>query len=228
MVRVALIPARGGSQRIPRKNIKPFLGVPILTRVIETLEASGSVDRIVVSTDDEEIADIARNAGAEVPFMRPSDLADNHTGARPVIRHGIDELALADDDVVVVMYPTAVMTTPEDLRSAADMLISEESCEFVLSVAEFPAPVQRALHLSENGEVSPREPEYLLRRSQDLRPAFYDIGQFYWGRVGAWRSGSPVVQAKCRAYVIDQWRAVDIDTPDDWIRAEMVYRVQNA
>ncbi|MGO1226989.1 MAG: pseudaminic acid cytidylyltransferase [Brachybacterium sp.] len=228
MERVALIPARGGSQRIPRKNIKSFLGVPILSRIIETLEASDSVDRIVVSTDDQEFADIARRAGADVPFMRPGDLADNHTSTRPVIQHGIDELDLADDDVVVVMYPTAVMTTPDDLRAASSMLLGEESCEFVLSVAEFPAPVQRALHLSESGEVSPREPEHLLRRSQDLRAAYYDIGQFYWGRVGAWRSATPVVQAKCRAYVVDQWRAVDIDTPDDWTRAEMVYRVQHA
>jgi len=226
--RVALIPARGGSQRIPRKNIKPFLGVPILSRIIDTLEASGSVDRVVVSTDDEEIAEIARGSGADVPFMRPDELADHHTGARPVIQHGIDELDLSDEDVVVVMYPTAVMTTPDDLRTAAEMLLGDDACEFVLSVAEFPAPVQRALHLGEAGEVSPREPEHLLRRSQDLRSAYYDIGQFYWGRVGAWRSPTPVVRARCRAYVMDQWRAVDIDTPDDWTRAEMVYRVQHA
>lgn len=228
MERVALIPARGGSRRIPRKNIRSFLGTPILSRIIDTLEASGTVDRIVVSTDDAEIAEIARRSGADVPFLRPADLADDYTGARPVIQHGLNALELADDDVAVVMYPTAVMTTPEDLRSAASMLLGEESCEFVLSVAEFPAPVQRALHLSATGEVSPREPENLLRRSQDLRTAYFDIGQFYWGRVGAWRSATPVVQARCRAYVVDQWRAVDIDTPEDWTRAEMAYRVLHA
>ncbi len=222
--RLALIPARGGSQRIPRKNIKEFLGVPALLRVVKTLIASSVVDRVVVSTDDHEIAEVARAAGAEVPFMRPAELADSFTGARPVIQHAVRALRLDDDANVVVVYPTALLTTVADLQGSAE-LFEGGSCDFVLSVAEFPAPVERSLLVGESGYVVAREPEFVLARSQDLPTSYHDIGQFYWGSAAAWLTDIPVVRARCRAYVVDSWRAVDIDTPADWVRAELTHRL---
>lgn len=221
---MVLIPARGGSQRIPRKNIKDFLGVPALTRVVHTVIDSRTADRVVVSTDDAEIAEVARAAGAETPFLRPPELADSRTGARPVIQHAIDVLDLPDAARVGVVYPTALLTVADDLRTSA-ALLNDEDCDFVLSVTEFAAPVERALLVNDENMVHPRDPGSILARTQDLQQAYHDVGQFYWGSAGAWRTATPVVQARCRAFVLDMWRAVDIDTPTDWLRAEMIFRV---
>lgn len=222
--RIALIPARGGSKRIPRKNIREFHGVPAIQRVIRTLRATDLFQRIVVSTDDDEIAEVAETAGAEVPFRRPAELADSFTGARPVIQHALRELGLRSETVVGVFYATAVLTTSQDVLESS-RLFDGSGSDFVLSVAEFPAPVERALLVAANGSVRSRDPEHILARSQDLESAYYDIGQFYWGSAGAWLGPRPVVQSVCSAFVVDAWRAVDIDTPEDWDRAEKVFKV---
>lgn len=225
--RFALIPARGGSQRVPRKNIREFLGVPALARVVKTLHESGAVEEVVVSTDDDEIASVARKAGALVPFKRPARLADAYTGARPVIQHALQALGAPDSAIVGVFYPTAVLMTPIDVQASAELLTSME-VEFVLAVTEYSAPVERALLLREGNLVTPRHVDHVGSRSQDLGRSYHDIGQFYWGRSASWRTGVPVVQARSRAYVIESWRAVDIDTPEDWVRAEIAYRMMNA
>ncbi len=224
---IALIPARGGSRRIPRKNIKNFLGVPALARVVHTLQTSQVIDRVIVSTDDREIASVAQAAGAEVPFIRPVELADDHTGARPVIQHAIEAAELAPGTQLGVFYPTAVLTTPDDVSSSSK-LFQNEPCDFVISVVEFPAPIERALDIDERGGVSSRHTEFTQTRTQDLRPAYYDTGQFYWGSVDAWQSDVPVVQSRTHAFIIDPWRTVDIDTPDDWRRAELLHQVLHA
>lgn len=221
---IALVPARGGSKRIPRKNIREFLGVPALTRVVQTLLSSGVFDRVVVSTDDDEIAEIGRSSGAEVPFIRPAALSDSFTGARPVIQHAVNTLTLPESTNLGVFYPTAVLTTRDDVTKSFSLFDGEE-CDFVLSVAEFPAPVERSLTVKADGYVRVREPEYIGSRSQDLPQSYHDIGQFYWGSVASWKTDLAVVQSACCAYVVDQWRAVDIDTPADWRRAELVYRM---
>lgn len=221
---VALIPARGGSRRIPKKNIREFLGRPALERLVQTLQESGVFDRIYVSTDDEEIAKVAVSSGAEVPFIRPAELSDGFTGARPVIRHAIENLSLHGDSTVGVFYPTAVLLEVRDVVDSL-ALFSASDAEFVLSVAEFPAPIARALTMDEDGVISPVNPGEQARRTQDLARSFHDLGQFYWGTAGSWLGGTAVVNANTRAHVIEPWRAVDIDTPDDWRRAEMLYRV---
>lgn len=221
---IALIPARGGSKRIPRKNIRNFHGIPALTRVVEMLLSSGVVSRVVVSTDDEEVARVALASGAEVPFARPASLADSYTGARPVIQHAIRELDLRDDSVVGVFYATAVLTTKQDIEQSAASFAPGD-CDFVLSVAEYPAPVERALKIRGDMLVVPHDARQIATRSQDLESSYYDLGQFYWGTAGAWRGDTPVVTSRCRAYPVDSWRAVDIDTPSDWDRAERVYRM---
>lgn len=221
--RFALIPARGGSTRIPRKNVRDFAGRPAVARVIETLDASGTVDEVVVSTDDDEIRDIALAAGALVPFRRPAELADAFIGARPVIHHAIDELQWPADGRLVVTYPTAVLALPADFVGAARML--DPTVDFVMAVAEYPAPVQRALSMNADGLVSSLDPSHLSTRSQDLERAYHDIGQMYWGTVRAWQSDVPVAAARTRGYIVDRWRAVDIDTADDLRLAELAFRV---
>lgn len=225
--RVALIPARGGSQRIPRKNIREFLGEPVLSRLVRTLGASEVFDSIVVSTDDSEIADVARASGASVPFTRPRELADNHTGARPVIQHAVRELKLEPECTLGVFYPTAVMLQPRDVRESL-ALFDRADVEFVLSIAEYPAPIARALALDDAGLVTPVSREAQNRRTQDLARSYHDLGQFYWGAAGSWARDGAVVDARTRGYMIEKWRAVDIDTPEDWHRAEMLFRVMSA
>ncbi len=223
---VALVPARGGSKRIPRKNVKPFRGTPLLTRVVGTLAASGLFERIVVSTDDDEIAEIAQAAGAEVPFRRPAELADDHTGTRPVIQHAIHELTAAGQAVaeLCVAYPAAVFVTPDDLSGGLERLRGS-GAQFVMSAASYNAPVQRALKVGDEGWMEMLWPEFALTRSQDLVEAYHDAGQFYWGTVDAWLTGPSVLAARTVPHVLPHWRVQDIDTPEDWERAELIHRL---
>lgn len=223
MPRHALIPARGGSTRVPRKNVRDFLGRPAIARVIDVLRRSGVVDDVIVSTDDAEIADVARAAGALVPFTRPSRLADDVVGARPVIQHAIQEMGWDGGTPVGVVYATAVLLSADDVVGAATLL--DPSIQFVMSVAEYPAPLQRALTMDESGLVRPLEPSFLSARSQDLRRNFHDIGQMYWGNAAEWRTDVPVAAARTRAYLMDPWRAIDIDTQADWEHAERAFRM---
>ena len=222
---VAVIPARGGSRRIPHKNIKPFLGVPLLSRTIATLHESKLFDRIVVSTDDDDIAAVAADSGAEVPFQRPDDLADDHTGTRPVIMHAItalEDMGERQLGPVCSVYPAAVFVRPEDLRASLGLLVAD-SVDFVVSAAAFPSPIQRALRQRSDGMAEMFWPENRDTRSQDLEEAFHDAGQFYWGQRSAWLSGTSSLSGNSRLYVLPRWRVHDIDTPEDWELAELMW-----
>lgn len=223
---VAIIPARGGSRRIPRKNIKHFLGVPLIVRTIRVIQESGAFDRVVVSTDDTEIAKIACDAGAEVPFRRPAEFADDHIGTRPVMRHAIRELERDGDrplGSVCSIYATAVFATRTDL-SEAFVLLVESGASFVFSAATFPAPIQRALRRRPDGSCEMLDPAHRLTRSQDLEEAYHDAGQFYWGTRDAWLGNEPIFGPGARLFVLPRWRVQDIDSPEDWHRAEMMFR----
>ena len=225
---VALIPARGGSRRIPRKNVRPFLGVPAIARVIATVIASGVADRVLVSTDDEEIAGVARDAGAEVPSLRPTQLADDHATTAHVIHHAITTwLAMLDlDSPLLVAYPTALLLTPETLRAASDRF-SASDADFLLPVLRYPHPVERRLRIDQFGLLLPDEPEHLHTRTQDLEPAYHDAGQFYLGRVSAWlSSSSPLSAGRSLSFELGLDEAVDIDDPADWDRAEALARLR--
>lgn len=223
MNRLAVIPARGGSKRIPRKNIKPFAGRPMIAYAIEGAKAAGVFDRIVVSTDDAEIAAIAKDLGAELPFVRPAELANDHAGTVEVIAHAIQ--ALADDgwraEQACCIYACVPMLRSGDLRDALTLL-DEGDCDYVFPVAEFPSAVQRALRRDARGHTASMHPEHALTRSQDLEPAYYDAGQFYWGTATAWLAGKHP-HRDARSLVLPGWRVVDIDTPDDWARAEALH-----
>jgi pseudaminic acid cytidylyltransferase len=224
---LALVPARGGSRRIPRKNVRPFRGVPLLARTVSTLLGAGLFDRVVVSTDDDEIAAVAADAGAEVPFLRPAELAGDHTGTREVVVHAIEALEAADGPVlgeVCVVYPAAVFTTADDLRTSLERLRASDD-EFVMSASTFPAPIQRALRRAEDGRIEMLWPEHASTRSQDLEECYHDAGQFYWGRRDAWLGAGSVLTARTLLHVLPRWRVQDIDTPEDWTRAELLHEV---
>ena len=214
---LCVVPARGGSKRVPRKNVRPVAGVPMLQRTLEIVVASGVADRVIVSTDDDEIATVARSAGAEVPFMRPAHLADDHTPTAPVISHAIATVeALGGDpfDYVVVVYPTAILLDPHDLRSARDSIVGTDH-QVAFSVCRYPAPIERAWKRTSSGVGAMRQPEHALTRTQDLEPAYYDAGQFYFGTRGFWEAGGALSEASPLLIELPPWRAIDIDTEDD-------------
>jgi N-acylneuraminate cytidylyltransferase len=224
-MRIAVIPARGGSKRIPRKNIKPFRGKPIIAWSIEAARCSALFDRLVVSTDDREIADAALRLGAEVPFARPAELSDDHAGTIEVIAHATRwarEQGWAVEAVCCI-YPTAPFLEVDDLRRGADAMRSGDWA-YAFPVTDFPAPIFRAFRRLPEGGIEMFFPEHFSTRSQDLPVALHDAGQFYWGRPESWLDGVHVFGPRSLAIEIPRWRVHDLDTPDDWTRAELVHR----
>ncbi len=223
-MKIAIIPARGGSRRIPRKNVRNFGGQPMLAYAIGAALQSGLFAHVVVTTDDEEIAATARTLGAETPFMRPRELADDHTPTVPVIAHAIracEELGW-NISTACCLYPCVPFIEGDDLRDALQLLQSS-GADYAFPVAEFPSAVQRALRRDTAGRLSPIDPRHQMTRTQDLEPAFFDAGQFYWGHREAWLN-QPRIHANGAGLPLPAWRVVDIDTEDDWLRAELLHR----
>lgn len=227
--RVAIIPARGGSKRIPRKNVKEFCGKPMISWSIKAAKASGCFDRIIVSTDDAEIADVAKRHGAEVPFMRPAALSDDYAGTLPVIRHALDWLQQNGDpvDYACCIYATAPFVSAEDLRAGL-ALLRQANCSYAFSVTSYAFPIQRAVRITEQGRVAMFQPEYFNTRSQDLEEAWHDAGQFYWGKAQAWRDEQPLFTDQSAPVKLPRYRVQDIDTPEDWARAEWLFKALQA
>lgn len=228
-MRVAIIPARGGSKRIPRKNIKMFCGKPMIAWSIEVALQSGCFDLVVVSTDDYEIASVARELGASVPFMRPPELADDYTGTIPVISHAIKQLDAQGLGVrqACCIYATAPFLLSEDLRSGLQLL-EENNCSYAFSVTSYGFPIQRAVRITSGGRVEMFSPEHFNTRSQDLEEAYHDAGQFYWGQASAWLSGKVIFTPESSPVLLPRHRVQDIDTPDDWARAEWMFKAMVA
>lgn len=228
-INVAIIPARGGSKRIPRKNIRMFCGKPMIAWSIEAALAAGCFDRVVVSTDDEEIADVAANAGADVPFLRPAALSDDYTGTVPVIRHAIEYLESQGQEVTLAccIYATAPFVQPDDLRAGLEKM-QEPGVRYAFSVTSFPFPIQRAIRIQGSGAVEMFYPEHLNTRSQDLEEAFHDAGQFYWGCASSWREGKPIFAIHSRPVILPRHRVQDVDTLEDWERAEWLFKAMAA
>jgi pseudaminic acid cytidylyltransferase len=222
-MKVAVIPARGGSKRIPRKNVRPFAGRPMIAYAIEAARMCGAFAHVIVSTDDDEIAAVALAHGAELPFRRPPGLADDHTGTVPVVAHAITELRHLGwaVDCACCIYPAVPMLQAADLLSALAMW-NQGRADYVFPVVPFESPIQRALRRSPSGETQPFQPEHVGTRTQDLEPAFHDAGQFYVGAAEAWLAGR-VLHRHARTIVLPTWRVVDIDTPEDWQRAEILF-----
>lgn len=224
-MKLAVIPARGGSKRIPRKNIRSFAGLPIIAWSIRAAMAARCFDRIIVSTDDEEIAAVARAQGAEVPFLRPATLADDHTGTIPVIAHAIAWHAQHGMPATAVccIYATAPFVQADDLLRGLTVL-HESGADYAFSVTTYPFPIQRAIRITAEGRIEMFHPEYFHTRSQDLEPAWHDAGQFYWGQAAAWLAGKPLFSHAAAPVPIPRHRVQDIDTLEDWERAEWLFR----
>jgi len=219
---IAIIPARGGSKRIPRKNIKEFCNKPMIAYAIVAAKESNLFEHIIVSTDDEEIAQIAIAWGAETPFVRPAELANDYAATVPVIAHAIEDCRNLGwkFDMACCIYPAVPFIQVDDLRGALARMNKSEA-DYCFPVTEYPTVIQRALKLLSNGKMKPFYPEFETTRTQDLEPAYYDAGQFYWGKVGAWLTNSKI-HNNGLGYTIPNWRVVDIDTPEDWSRAEIL------
>ena len=223
-MKVAIIPARGGSKRIPRKNIRNFMGSPMIAWSIRAARNSQLFDHIIVSTDDQEIAEIARNEGAETPFTRPKSLSDDHTPTRPVIAHAIEEVEAIWDTVesACCIYATAPFVRTNDLRAAFKKM-TDNKAGYVFPVTSYPFPIQRAIKLTDDERILMFAPENFNTRSQDLEEAYHDAGQFYWGHRDSWLSGDNIFGRNSSPLIIPRHRVQDIDTPEDWTHAEFLF-----
>ena len=223
-MKVAVIPARGGSKRIPRKNIKEFCGKPMIAWSIEAAKASGLFEHIIVSTDDAEIADLAKKWGAEVPFLRPAKLSDDYAGTTEVIAHAA-RWSLEQGwgvSAICCIYATAPFVEIDDLKQGLSLLESGD-WDYTFCATDFAAPIFRAFKLLPEGGVEMFFPEHFTSRSQDLPHALHDAGQFYWGRLEAWVNNKPIFDQYSASVFIPRWRVQDIDNYDDWIRAELIH-----
>jgi pseudaminic acid cytidylyltransferase len=228
-INIAVIPARGGSKRIPGKNIKTFCGKPIIAYSIEAAVRSGVIDRVLVSTDDPQIAEVARAHGAETPFVRPANLSDDFTPTVPVISHAIEWVGTnwAPVRKACCLYATAPFIRDEDIRDAYARHEREAVGGYVFTATSFGFPIQRAFAVDDNGFCRMFHPQLYNARSQDLEPAYQDAGQFYWGAAESFCSGKHFFSDDSKPHVLPRHRVQDIDTLEDWVRAEAMWRVMH-
>jgi pseudaminic acid cytidylyltransferase len=225
---ICVIPARGGSKRIQKKNIKNFCGKPIIFWSIEIAKASNCFDKVIVSTDDEKIATIARKYGAEVPFIRPKSISGDFTPTVPVISHAIKWLIQNYEKPLYVccVYPTAPFIKLSDLKDGLKIL-KKTKLNYVFPVTDFAYPIQRSFKIDKNNKLKMFFPKYYHYRSQDLDSAFHDAGQFYWGKTKAWLNNKNIFSKNSFPMPIPRSRVLDIDTIEDWKIAEKMFKINN-
>lgn len=224
-MKLCIIPARGGSKRILRKNIKPFGGQPMIAWSIAAARQSDCFDRIIVSTDDDETAEVARAYGAEVPFTRPPELSDDYTGTIPVIAHAVGWQNAHGQPVseACCIYATAPFVQAQDLQRGLHLLLST-GADYAFSVTSYAFPIQRAIRITREGRVEMFSPQHCNSRSQDLEEAWHDAGQFYWGTASAWLAQKPLFSSGTAPVPLPRFRVQDIDTPEDWAHAEVMFK----
>jgi pseudaminic acid cytidylyltransferase len=221
-----VIPARGGSKRIPRKNIKEFNGKPIIAYSIEAALKSNCFSQVIVSTDDDEISEVAKKYGALVPFVRPDELSNDYAGTISVIKHAIEWMENNNNYIesVCCLYATAPFIQSKIISKAYQQL-KDSNSDYCFSVTSFSFPIQRAIKIVQGDKVDMFYPEHFNTRSQDLEEAYHDAGQFYWGKAQAFKDESPLFSEVATPYVLPRYLVQDIDTMEDWIRAEAMYKV---
>lgn len=226
MKNLCIIPARGGSKRIPRKNIKPFMGKPIIAYSIEAALNSGIFDEVMVSTDDKEIAEIALQYGAKVPFMRSKETSNDFATTADVIDEVLSryESKGYEFDAVCCIYATAPFITPERLRQASELL-EKGSFDSAFSCVAYSYPVQRGLEINDKGRIAMKWPEFKSSRSQDLPPVYHDAGQFYISKTAAYKQAHGFWGDNTAPIILSELEVQDLDTPTDWALAEMKYRI---
>ena len=223
---ICVIPARGGSKRIQRKNIKEFNGKPIIAYSIEAALESNCFDQVIVSTDDDEISEVARKYGAQVPFIRPDELSNDYAGTIPVIKHAIEWMEDNNNSIenVCCLYATAPFIQSKTIYKAYQQL-KDSKVDYCFSVTSFAFPIQRAIKIIHGNKVSMFYPEFFSTRSQDLEESYHDAGQFYWGKARAFKDELQIFSEVSVPYILPRYLVQDIDTLEDWTRAEIMYRV---
>ena len=221
---VCIIPARGGSKRIPKKNIREFCGKPMIAYSIDAARACGIFDRIIVTTDSAEIKSVAERYGAEVPFLRPAELSDDHASTDSVILHVLKWLKGngAQPEYACCLYATAPFVQPDYLIQGLDVLKSSHATS-AFSVTSFPFSIFRGMKINSGGSLEMFWPKHRLTRSQDLPEAYHDAGQFYWLNVSRYLESPKVYAPDSMPVVLPRHLVQDIDTEEDWIRAELMY-----
>ena len=224
-MKLCVIPARGGSKRIPRKNIKNFCGKPIIAYSIQAALNSNLFDNIIVSTDDLEIAKIAESYGANIPFLRPAKLANDHAGTIPVVNHAIEWFIKKNNppNEICCLYATAPFIKPKSIITGFE-LMNDNKKEFCFTATSFAAPIQRAIKINKSGNVSMFFSENINKRSQDFECAYHDAGQFYWGTIDAWLKEKKIFSEISTDMILPRHYAHDIDTPEDWQIAELMFK----
>lgn len=222
---IAIIPARGGSKRIPRKNIKPFHGKPLIAYSIQAAIDSNLFDKIIVTTDDEEIAGVAKEYGAEVPFMRPKELSDDYTVTADVVNHALQWLKNKGEeyDFVCTIYATAPLLQAKYLAEGFEKLKNSDAVN-AFSCTSMPFPIQRTFKITGEGRCQMFWPENYMKRSQDLEEAYQDAGQFYWTRTDK-TSDNVLFGKDSIPIILPRYLVQDIDTVEDWERAEIMHQV---
>ena len=222
MKNLCIIPARGGSKRIPRKNVKPFMGKPMIAYSIENALATGLFNEVMVSTDDQEIVQVAKQYGAKVPFLRSENTSNDYAILADVIREVLEMYSMENKhfDNICVLLATSPLLRSKSIVEAYDKLISSEFTT-ILPVVQFSYPILRSYNMDENGAVKWNWPEHAKTRSQDLAPAYHDSGTFYWHKVEAWLEGNMYRGG----IIVSEDTVQDIDTEQDWIVAEMKYKL---
>jgi pseudaminic acid cytidylyltransferase len=222
---VAIITARGGSKRIPRKNIKLFLDYPIIKYSIEAAIASNCFEEVMVSTDDQEIAEIAKKYGANVPFVRSVQMSNDYAPTADVIQEVLNEYEKRNMvfDFFCCIYPTAPFITAKKLREAIQLLKDKEA-DSVVPVVRFGYPIQRAFKIVDN-QLQMICPENLNMRSQDLMPAYHDAGQFYVMKTASFNEQKKLFARNTAPLIVPETEVQDIDTLEDWHIAEMKYKI---
>jgi len=222
---MCVIPARGGSKRIPRKNIKEFLGKPIIAYSIEAALESNCFDEIIVSTDDDEIAELGIKYGAQVPFIRPYELSDDFSNTLSVVKHAIEQKDVNYNiESVCCLYATAPFIDAKTIYESYEQFTKSDA-NYCLGITNFPFPIQRAIRVSDKNRLIMFDEENSHKRSQDLEEAYHDAGQFCWGKASAFRNELSIYSGSTLPYILQRDLVQDIDTMEDWLRAEAMYKV---
>jgi len=222
---ICIIPARGGSKRIPRKNIKQFLGKPIIAYSIKAAIESNCFDQIIVSTDDEEIAELAIKYGAQVPFIRPSGLSDDFSSTFLVVKHAIDQQDRSNNiENACCLYATAPFIDAKTIHESYEQFIKSDA-NYCLGITKFPFPIQRAIRVSDKNRLTMFNQENIHERSQDLDEAYHDAGQFCWGKASAFKDELSIYSGSTLPFILPSHLVQDIDTIEDWVRAEAMYKL---
>ena len=220
---IAIIPARKNSKRIKGKNIKNFRGMPMIYWAIKLAKESKCFDKVIVSTDCNNIAKIAIDCGAEVPFIRPKKISDDYTPSNIVIAHALNEIKKKQiiPEYTCCIYPCCPLIEPKDIRKAYKLL-KKSNVDFVIPLAKYSQPIQRSIELNKNNKISFVEKKHLFTRSQDLSNRYYDAGQFYIGKSKMWIKNKNIF-FNSKGLVLPEWKAIDIDNKIDLERAKSIF-----